>query len=88
MTQWIALLLASQLTTAMPEPEQSDIAWVAEGEFCDPETVLPLPDDTLLVSNVCVSRKKDNGFLTLLNAGGEVIDWRIVAPLGMALVGD
>lgn len=92
MTQWIALLLAGQLAAAMPEPEQADIAWVAEGEFCDPETVLALPDDTLLISNVCVSRKTDNGFLTLLNADGEVIDWRIVgdldAPLGMALVGD
>ena len=92
MTNWVTLLLAAQLAAGMPEPEQADIVWVAEGEFCDPETVLPLPDDTLLVSNVCVSRKTDNGFLTLLGADGEVIDWRIVddldAPLGMALVGD
>lgn len=88
----IALLLAAQLAAGMPEPEQADIAWVAEGEFCDPETVLPLPDDTLLVSNMCVSRGTGNGFLTLLSADGEVIDWRVVddldAPLGMALVRD
>jgi len=75
---------------AMPEPTPADVAWVVSGEFCDPETVLPLPDDTLLVSNVCVSRKQENGFLTLLSADGDAIDWRIVdgldAPLGMALV--
>ena len=76
----------------MPQPEQADIAWIAEGEFCEPETVLPLPDDTLLVSNVCGIGETGKGFLTLLNADGEAIDWRIVdgldAPLGMALVGD
>jgi hypothetical protein len=92
MTNWVALLLAGQLAVVMPEAEQADIAWVAEGEFCEPETVLPLPDDTLLVSNMCVSRGTGNGFLTLLSADGEVIDWRIVenldAPLGMALVRD
>ncbi len=92
MTDWIALLLVAQLSAKMPEADQADIAWVAEGEFCEPETVLPLPDDTLLVSNVCVSRETGNGFLTLLNASGDVIEWRIVygldAPLGMALVGD
>ena len=73
----------------MPEPNPADIAWIAEGEFCDPETVLPLPDNTLLVSNVCVSRPESDGFLTLLDKDGKTIDWRIVdgldAPLGMAL---
>jgi len=91
-THWIGVLLAAQLASGMPEAGQADIAWLAEGEFCDPETVLPLPDETLLVSNVCISRETDNGFLTLLSADGEVIDWQIVAdldaPLGMALVGD
>jgi len=91
-TDWIALLLAAQLSAVMPEANQADIAWIAEGEFCEPETVLPLPDDTLLVSNVCVSRETGNGFLTLLGADGEIIDWRVVdgldAPLGMTLVGD
>jgi hypothetical protein len=89
---WIALLLAAQLSAIMPEANQTDIAWVAEGEFCEPETVLPLPDDTLLVSNMCVSRGTGNGFLTLLDADGEAIDWRVVdgldGPLGMALVGE
>ena len=86
------LVIAGQLAAGMPEPAQAEIAWVAEGEFCEPETVLPLPDDTLLVSNVCDFRTTGNGFLTLLDAGGKVIDWRIVdnldAPLGMALVDD
>jgi hypothetical protein len=76
----------------MPAIEQADVAWIAQGEFCEPETVLPLPDDTLLVSNVCDFRTAGNGFLTLLAADGDVIDWRIVdkldAPLGMALVDD
>ncbi len=80
------------MPAGMPEPEQADIAWVAEGEFCEPETVLPLPDDTLLVSNVCDFRTAGTGFLTLLDGNGETIDWRIVdnldAPLGMALVDD
>ncbi len=57
-----------------------------------PETVLPLPDGTLLVSNVCGYREQDTGFLTLLSAKGEVLDWRIVSnldsPLGMALQAD
>ena len=75
-----------------PTPSQADIAWVAEGEFCEPETVLPLPDDTLLVSNVCGFGEPGSGFLTLLSAAGEIIDWRMLdgldAPLGMALRGD
>lgn len=84
--------VAAAVAVAMPTPEQGDIAWIAEGEFCEPETVLPLPDDTLLVSNVCNFRETGNGFLSLLDRHGEAIDWRIVegldAPLGMALVGE
>lgn len=75
----------------MPAPREADIAWIAEGEFCEPETVLALPDDTLLVSNVCDFRATGNGFLTLLDRNGDAIDWRVVegldAPLGMALSG-
>jgi hypothetical protein len=87
----LPLIVAAQFVAAsMPEPEQADIAWVAEGQFCEPETVLPLPDDTLLVSNVCDFRTTGNGFLTLLSADGTAINWRVVdgldAPLGMALV--
>lgn len=85
----LPLLLVAQLVSGMPEADQADIAWIAEGEFCEPETVLPLPDDTLLVSNVCVSRPVGSGFLTLLDKDGAIINWRIVdgldAPLGMAL---
>ena len=44
----LPLFLVVQLAAGMPEPMQADIAWIAEGEFCEPETVLPLPDDTLL----------------------------------------
>jgi sugar lactone lactonase YvrE len=90
MTMLSPLLALVAFGAAMPAPTSANIAWVASGEFCEPETVLPLPDDTLLVSNMCVSRKQGNGFLTLLSAGGEAINWRIVdgldAPLGMALV--
>ena len=71
---------------------EADIAWIAEGRFCEPETVLPLPDDTLLVSNVCDFRATGNGFLTLLDKDGDAIDWRVVedldAPLGMVLHND
>lgn len=88
----IFVVVVTAATAVAPEPRQADIAWIAEGGFCEPETVLPLPDDTLLVSNVCNFRKTGNGFLTLLSAGGLAIDWRIVegldAPLGMAIVGD
>lgn len=73
----------------MPQPQPADIAWVAEGEFCEPETVLPLPDNSLLVSNVCGFAEAGSGFLSLLDSDGKVIDWRIVenldAPLGMTL---
>lgn len=90
MRNLLLLVIAAQLATSMPAAKQADIAWVVEGKFCEPETVLPLPDDTLLVSNVCVTKPAGNGFLTLLSAEGDVIDWRIVdnldAPLGMALV--
>jgi sugar lactone lactonase YvrE len=92
MTMLFLLVLAATLAGGMPEPRQADVAWIAEGEFCEPETVLQLPDDTLLVSNVCGFSETDNGFLSLLNAEGRAINWRIVegldAPLGMALVGD
>lgn len=86
------LLLLAAFAHALPEAEKADIAWVASGEFCEPETVLPLPDDTLLVSNVCDFRERGNGFLTLLDADGQPLDWRVVegldAPLGMALSGN
>ncbi len=85
----LPLLLIAPALAKMPEPLAADIAWVAEGEFCEPETVLPLPDDTLLVSNVCGFDQEGNGFLTLLDKDGMALDWRIVdgldAPLGMAL---
>ncbi|MDJ0909850.1 MAG: hypothetical protein QNI99_11695 [Woeseiaceae bacterium] len=86
----LLLLLATPAAAGMPEPEQANVVWTAEGQFCEPETVLPLPDYTLLVSNVCDFREAGTGYLTLLGADGEVIDWRVVddldAPLGMALV--
>ena len=89
MLSLLPFILAAPLHPDLPEPAPADIAWVAEGEFCEPETVLPLPDDTLLVSNVCGFSEPGSGFLTLLAADGAVIDWRIVegldAPLGMAL---
>jgi hypothetical protein len=73
-------------------PIAAEIAWVASGEFCEPETVLPLPDGTLLVSNVCGFSESGSGFLTLLDGDGRVLDWRIVsgldAPLGMTIQGD
>ncbi|MBT8097382.1 MAG: hypothetical protein KJO19_10125 [Woeseia sp.] len=88
----LVMVLALSAQVTMPEPVQAEIAWVAEGGFCEPETVLPLPDDTLLVSNVCDFRTDGNGFLTLLDKDGSAIDWRVVqgldAPLGMALVGE
>lgn len=87
----LAIVLVVLAPAMMPEPERADIAWIAEGGFCEPETVLPLPDDTLLVTNVCDFRMDANGFLTLLDKQGSAIDWRVVqgldAPLGMALVG-
>ena len=86
----LRLLLAAQLGAGAPDADQADIAWIAEGEFCEPETVLALPDDTLLVSNVCDFRTAGDGFLTLLSGDGRVLDWRVVknldSPLGMTLV--
>lgn len=87
----LSLLLTATISSSAPNPIEADIAWVAEGGFCEPETVLPLPDDTLLVSNVCDFRQSGNGFLSLLSAQGEALNWRILegldAPLGMALSG-
>ena len=86
------LVLLAACAHAQPEPEAADIAWVTSGEFCEPETVLPLPDDTLLVSNVCDFRTQGNGFLSLLDGDGKPLGWRVVegldAPLGMALAND
>lgn len=85
----LPFIVAAPVHAQAPEPLVADIAWVAEGEFCEPETVLALPDDTLLVSNVCGFDQQDNGFLTLLDKDGAVLDWRVVegldAPLGMTL---
>lgn len=92
MSHLLPSLTAAALAAAGPDPLEADVAWVASGEFCEPETVLPLPDDTLLVSNVCDFRSPGTGFLTLLDADGSARDWRIVdgldAPLGMALLAD
>jgi hypothetical protein len=86
------LLVSAGIIMGGPDPIEADIAWVAEGQFCEPETVLALPDDTLLVSNVCDFRQQGNGFLTLLDRQGEAIDWRVLegldAPLGMAMLGN
>jgi hypothetical protein len=87
----LAILAMAAGGGAPPEADKADIAWVASGGFCEPETVLPLPDDTLLVSNVCGFGEPGSGFLTLLDGEGQVLDWRIVdgldAPLGMAMQG-
>ncbi|MEM7430721.1 MAG: hypothetical protein AAF351_02155 [Pseudomonadota bacterium] len=84
--------LAGDLSVDTPQQLSADIAWIAENEFCEPETVLPLPDDTLLVSNVCDFRTEGDGYLTLLAANGDVIEARRVdgldSPLGMTLVDD
>lgn len=92
MTVFFTVLAAFAIQATAPKPVEADIAWVASGEFCEPETVLPLPDNTLLVSNVCNFRETGNGFLTLLDVKGNVVDWRLVegldAPLGMALLKD
>lgn len=83
------ILLGAPLDGETSGEETVDIAWIAEGGFCEPETVLPLPDDTLLVSNVCDYAQTGNGYLTLLDRDGNAIDWRILegldAPLGMTL---
>ncbi len=88
----LPFLFVASASAQTPLPLEAEIAWVAEGEFCEPETVLPLPDDTLLVSNVCGFEKEGNGFLTLLDKDGTALDWRIVegldAPLGMVLAND
>lgn len=87
----MALLLALAAAD-LPPHEPASIAWVSDQGFCEPETVLALPDDTLLVSNVCGFRQTGNGYLSLLNADGSVAQGRAVdgldAPLGMALAGD
>ncbi len=84
-------VFSAVLTASLAAAEPADVAWVAQGHFCEPETVLSLPDETLLVSNVCGFREPGTGFLSLLDIDGTVIDWRIVdgldAPLGMALAG-
>ncbi len=86
----LAVLLACSacaINAAPPIEKQANIACFVEGEFCEPETVLPLPDQTLLVSNVCDFRTTGDGFLSLLGPDGEVLDWRAVtgldSPLGM-----
>ena len=89
---WLApgmllLALGTALAAEMPAPIQADVAWVAEGDFCETETVIALPDGTLLVSNVCGFSETGTGYLSLLDQDGTVIDWRAVddldSPLGM-----
>lgn len=87
-----SMLAAAGIASESIVLREADIAWVASGEFCEPETVLPLPDNTLLVSNVCGFDQPGTGFLTLLDEDGQILDWRVVseldAPLGMAIAGD
>ncbi|MEM6605338.1 MAG: hypothetical protein AAF671_06235, partial [Pseudomonadota bacterium] len=88
----IAAALNASAAAEMPPAGDADIVWIASGEFCEPETVLPLPDESLLISNVCGFSTMGSGFLSLLSAGGDVLNWRIVdkldSPLGMALLGE
>jgi len=89
MTLFTTLILAAMFGPAGFVHTDADIAWVAEGPFCEPETVLPLPDDTLLVSNVCGFAEKGSGFVSKLSPDGEILEARFIpgldAPLGMAL---
>ncbi|MGB5291954.1 MAG: hypothetical protein WBN41_10955 [Lysobacterales bacterium] len=88
----LSLLATAIIANSGLTPLEADVAWVAEGGFCEPETVLLLPDDTLLVSNVCNFKQQGNGFLSLLSAQGKVLNWRALegldAPLGMSMLGD
>lgn len=92
MSALLTILATASIGVGAPDPVEADIVWIVSGEFCEPETVLPLPDNTLLVSNVCGFGEPGSGFLSLLSADGQVLDWRILegldAPLGMALLGD
>jgi DNA-binding beta-propeller fold protein YncE len=85
-------LTACSHSSSPPSPVQADVAWIARGEFCEPETVLPLPDDTLLVSNVCGFASAGDGYLSLLDAQGRAINWKVIdgldSPLGMTLRGN
>jgi len=87
----VALLLAMSHPAGAydgPDPERADIAWFASEGFCEPETVLPLPDATFLVSNVCGFDDSGSGYLALIDADGRnlgrVVD-SLDSPLGMAL---
>ncbi|MEM9385359.1 MAG: hypothetical protein AAGA68_09890 [Pseudomonadota bacterium] len=84
----LAAAAASAASAAMPAPTLVEPVWIAEGQFCEPETVLPMPDGHLLVSNVCDYRTDGTGYLTELSALGEVLTPKRIegldAPLGMA----
>ena len=69
MSYLISVIVA--LAMPQPEPAQADVAWVASSAFCEPETVLPLPDDTLLISNVCDFRKA--GTLQITPVAGPLV---------------
>ncbi len=88
----LVLLFLVQGCASMPEVEPATVAWVSSGDFCEPETVLPLPDNTFLVSNVCDFRQAGAGYLSLMDAEGHVLSRRAVnhldSPLGMALLKD
>ena len=83
----LLLTISVHAEAQMPEPDQADIAWITEGGFCETETVIALPDGSLLVSNVCGFAEPGTGYLSQLESNGEVIDWRVVdnldSPLGM-----
>ncbi len=85
----LAVFLSLELSVDVRHLD-ADVIWVAQGQFCEPETVLPLPDDTLLVSNVCGFSKPGSGFLSHLDDNGAILNWRFVdqldAPLGMVFL--
>ena len=93
---WFPALLATLFLVhgcaVMPDVEPANVAWVSSGDFCEPETVLPLPDKTFLVSNVCDFRQEGSGYLSVMDAEGHVLKPRAVdhldSPLGMAFFED
>lgn len=74
----------------MPPIRDGYIVWIASGSFCEPETVLPLPDGTFLVSNVCDDKSTGTGYLSLIDGQGRLLDVCVVdnpdLTLGLALI--
>jgi hypothetical protein len=70
------MIAAGVVQAASPPPIEAEIAWVSRGEYCEPETVLPLPDDSVFQKAVTSKFSQARGSAARITDSHKDWDWR------------